>query len=74
MAKCRFCDNYSGDLVKYGIRHHAHPKCYLEKGKRLEDLHDWQIVKFPYLLCRKLGVHEVIHAAQARIDAKKVAA
>jgi hypothetical protein len=34
-------------MVKYGPRHYAHYRCYLEKGKSLADLPDWQIGEFP---------------------------
>jgi hypothetical protein len=60
MAKfntCRFCDDYmSQDLVKYGTRHYAHPKCYLDAGKPLADLHKWQIEQFPYFLLKDRGL------------------
>ena len=40
MNTCRFCKSMmSDDLVKYGTRHYAHYKCYLDAGKKLEDLH-----------------------------------
>jgi hypothetical protein len=45
---CRFCNNWRDQgMVKYGPRHYAHYRCYLEKGKSLADLHDWQIGEFP---------------------------
>jgi hypothetical protein len=37
---CRFCGkaefgkySHSRRLIKYGTRHYAHPRCYLEAGK-----------------------------------------
>ena len=47
-CNCRFCKKPSIDgdgMVKYGVRHHAHFKCYLDAGKSLRDLHDWQIIQ-----------------------------
>lgn len=26
---CRFCHDWKGEMVKYGIRHYAHPQCGL---------------------------------------------
>lgn len=45
---CRFCNNWRDQgMVKYGRRHYAHYRCYLESGKSLADLPDWQIGEFP---------------------------
>jgi hypothetical protein len=44
---CRFCNWRDQGMVKYGPRHYAHYRCYLEKGKSLADLHDWQLGEFP---------------------------
>jgi hypothetical protein len=71
MAKCRFCENYNGELVKYGIRHHAHHACYLDAGKRIEDLHDWQIVNFPYKLLKERGLNDFATAASERIERQR---
>jgi hypothetical protein len=57
MNKCRFCENYT-DEVKYGIRHYAHFKCYLDAGKSLRDLHQWQVGLFPYRLLQSRGLLE----------------
>jgi hypothetical protein len=46
----------SDDLVKYGVRHYAHYDCYLDQGKKLEDLSAWQIRRFPYFLLQKRGL------------------
>jgi len=37
---CRFCGKSAHDhwLVKYGVRHYAHTTCYLNAGKKVEDL------------------------------------
>lgn len=57
MATCRFCRKWlkiEGRLlgVKYGVRHYAHFHCYLDAGKRLEDLHEWQVATFPWALLK----------------------
>lgn len=68
---CRFCNKsaHSSRLVKYGERHYAHHQCYLDAGKRLEDLHDWQIVEFPFQLLKDRGLYAVAEQAMDRIDA-----
>jgi hypothetical protein len=71
MSKCRFCDEYTGELVKYGIRHHAHYRCYLDAGKKIEDLHDWQIVNFPYKLLKDRGLNDIATEASERIDRQR---
>lgn len=45
---CRFCGKASAEdwLVKYGTRHYAHPTCYQDAGKRVEDLSIWQQRQF----------------------------
>ena len=45
---CRFCGRSAerGWLVKYGTRHYAHPDCYLNAGKKVEDLSDWEQSQF----------------------------
>ncbi len=57
MATCRFCGKWlkiEGRLlgVKYAVRHYAHFHCYLDAGKGLEDLHAWQIRRFPWALLK----------------------
>jgi hypothetical protein len=55
-CNCRFCKkpSYDGDgMVKYGVRHYAHFKCYLDAGKKLSDLHQWQRQEFPYRLLKE---------------------
>lgn len=53
---CRFCDNRNQSLVKYGTRHYAHFLCYLDAGKKLTDLHAWQVKQFPYRLLKERGL------------------
>jgi hypothetical protein len=56
-STCRFCDNWRDqEMVQYGTRHYAHFKCYLDKGKKLKDLHGWQVSEFPYLLLKERGL------------------
>lgn len=70
MNSCRFCDHPGQNLVKYGRRHYAHPDCYLEAGKSLDDLHAWQVRQFPYRVLKERG----LLAVAAEIDEKDKAA
>lgn len=54
--QCRFCDDRSQKMVKYGVRHYAHFQCYLDAGKPLSALHEWQRVEFPYRLLKERGL------------------
>lgn len=69
MSTCRFCKNWKGEMVKYEVRHYAHFECYLDAGKKLEDLHDWQIGKFPYRLIKARGLEAIALAAHERVAA-----
>lgn len=53
---CRFCDSRDQSMVKYGVRHYAHFRCYLDAGKKLDDLHPWQVRHFPYFLLKERGL------------------
>ncbi len=54
---CRFCKEFSrDDLLKYGVRHYAHYKCYLDAGKSLDDLPDWKVSQFPFRLLKERGL------------------
>jgi hypothetical protein len=68
MTTCRFCKSWKHEdrMVKYGVRHYAHYECFLDAGHKLEELHDWQIVRFPYRLLKERGLIEAAEAAQAR--------
>jgi hypothetical protein len=56
---CRFCDNWRDQgLVKYGTRHYAHFRCYLDAGKSLDRLASWQLEEFPYFLLKERGLLE----------------
>ncbi len=51
---CRFCDSHDfAPKVKYGVRHYAHHRCYLDAGKKLADLRSWQVAQFPYNLLKR---------------------
>lgn len=58
ITTCRFCGTWEGDLpkVKYAVRHYAHHGCYLRAGKKLSDLHPWQVRLFPYGLLKDHGL------------------
>jgi hypothetical protein len=60
MAKfnqCRFCDDWRDQgLVKYGTRHYAHFRCYLDRGKALDALPAWRVSTFPYFLLKERGL------------------
>jgi hypothetical protein len=53
---CRFCGDWRGGKVQYGVRHYAHFKCYLDAGKKLKDLAPWKIKAFPYFLLKERGL------------------
>lgn len=57
---CRFCDDWRDqNLVRYSTRHLAHFKCYLDAGKKLEDLRPWQVGQFPHRLLKERGLLEL---------------
>jgi hypothetical protein len=69
MANCRFCkESIRNDdrAVKYGTRHYAHHTCYLDAGKSLSDLHEWQIRQFPYKLLKDRGLLDCAQTLIAR--------
>lgn len=69
VSRCRFCPRpvtEMDDGVKYGVRHYAHFRCYLEAGKPLTDLHNWQIRLFPYRLLVERGLGAEAKAAEER--------
>lgn len=70
---CRFCGEWKDQdqMVKYGVRHHAHYKCYLEAGKRFQGLADWQICEFPFRLLQAHGLMAEAEAAHARLKADR---
>ena len=72
MQTCRFCKSWKDEdqMVKYGVRHYAHFACYLDAGKLLEDLHDWQILQFPRRVLKDRGLMPVADAAFVREKAR----
>ena len=68
MQTCRFCKSWKdeGHMIKYGVRHYAHFDCYLDSDKSLENLSDWQILKFPYGMLKDRGLLHIAKAAQDR--------
>ena len=77
LMTCRFCGESTYDaetVVKYGVRHYAHHACYLKAGKALSDLHDWQIISFPYRLIEEHGLADQAQAAHDReiVRAKEI--
>ena len=67
MNQCRFCDARTDAQVKYGVRHYAHFKCYLDAGKKLSDLHAWQVGEFPFRLLKERGLEAEAYAALAEV-------
>ncbi len=61
---CRICgkDNYDKsnpyDLIKYGVRHYAHPDCGLQRfGAAFFDrLQPWELELFPALAADSVGL------------------
>lgn len=72
LQTCRFCkeSDHGGTetMVKYGVRHHAHYRCYLKAEKLLSKLHDWQIVLFPYTVLQDFNQLAAGQAAYDRIQ------
>ena len=58
MNQCRFCEDRSQKMVKYGVRHYAHFACYLDAGKKLSDLHAWQVGEFPWRIIKDRGLDQ----------------
>lgn len=60
MSACRLCDVYTGQLIKYGVRHYAHPECGLKKwGAAFFDrLTPWQLSRFPVIPAKEAGLYD----------------
>lgn len=63
VSTCRFCgkcnyDDSRFELIKYGVRHYAHPDCALAKlGAAFFDrLSLWQLNQFPYKAAQEEGL------------------
>lgn len=66
MSNCRFCDDWRDQrMVKYGARHYAHFKCYLDAGKTLDELPAWKVGEFPYRLLKERGLLDHPKVAEA---------
>lgn len=52
--------------VKYGLRHHAHFECFLERKGRagFAQLHGWQQRAFPALLLKEWGLEKAAKEAR----------
>ena len=69
IGTCRFCKKHdSRRMIKYSVRHYMHHDCYLKAGKKLSDLHDWQIASFPYLLAADHGLTKEVEGAYRRVE------
>lgn len=75
LTTCRVCgeQEINGSMIKYGVRHYAHPKCGLEKWgvEFLDRLHGWQLDAFPALVAKRAGLldalmERALNARQAR--------
>lgn len=68
--KCRFCGRHESalNLLKYGVRHYAHYRCYLAGGGTLAALTAWQVSRFPAGVLRIHGVAD--EAARIVANAK----
>jgi len=72
---CRFCKGPlapSDQLIKYGTRHYAHPKCYLDAGKSLEALPAWRLETLPYFLLKERGLLKTVETIVATRHAKRM--
>lgn len=76
MNVCRFCEKYDHEdkyglaLIRYGVRHYAHPDCLLNaKGARaFEKLDDSQIKQFPALAAHRAGVLDVLREELRKVE------
>lgn len=58
---CRVCKEYTSDtLIKYGVRHYAHPECALKKwgAPFFDRLHAWQLQNFPAIPAIRAGLYD----------------
>ena len=74
-GQCRFCKETApqSELVKYGVRHHAHAVClYQRQGiGALDELHTWQLRHLPIVALMGAGVTLAqVRTWQARIAAE----
>ena len=72
---CRFCHRSETDhdrVIKYGTRHYAHFKCYLEAGRKIEHLSEYQVGRFPALLLKEHGLFEIALAIIGGVRGEKL--
>ncbi len=72
---CRFCKQSApqSEMMKYGVRHHAHAVClYHRQGiEAINALHTWQLRHLPVVAMMGAGVTlEQVRVWQARIAAE----
>lgn len=67
MPQCRFCEDRAPARLKYGTRHYAHFKCFLDAGKPLSTLHAWQIGEFPFRLLKERGLEDEAFSALSEL-------
>ena len=73
MNTCRLCGKsewtHNSTMIKYGVRHYAHPDCALRKwGAAFFDrILPWQARNFPYLIAVDFGVEKALKARAAPI-------
>jgi hypothetical protein len=55
---CRLCGKGgdASEMTQYAVRHHAHFRCYIERGRALSDLKPWQVRRFPFFLLKQHGL------------------
>ena len=67
---CRVCKMSDGAsrMIKYSVRHYAHPKCALERwgAKFFDRLTPWQLSQFPAPIAAKAGLFDEL---KRRVDA-----
>ncbi len=75
-ASCRFCKETGlhDEMVKYGVRHWAHPVCLYQRGgiEAIDALHTWQLRHLPIVAMMGAGVTLAqVRGWQARIEAEE---
>jgi hypothetical protein len=63
---CRIChdQSHNSELVKYNVRHYAHPACALRKwgAAFFQMITPWQATQFPYFIAKRAGVAAELEA------------
>lgn len=71
---CRLCSGFHAPLLRYGIRHYAHPECGIRKwgAKFFEKLTTHSLTEFPPVIARKYGLEvERRSAVKSRLTCNK---